>query len=267
MKDDYRTTYYRPMLRKSFEAAVSTFVTREFPFLKGSMIVDLFVKELKKLTDTYYPFPSHLRPGQMLWMAVDKNEKLGYKKPITQTKMKSVVLTILSQKDLIKYLKGIPIEKIRQSVWARCLREANTQGTVLSGMDLATIFKLQPDLVAKGVRAYEKEHHTILPRRGTIHDLGRSVSHKTVICEKKLKENKTTSQIAQETHHTPEAVDRYLKGLQQTTFCRERGMDIRDISFITSMSEGLVKQYIRLAKSLNEEKGNSLKLATKAGKT
>lgn len=267
MKDDYRTTYYRPMLRKTFETAVCNFVTREFPFLRGTMIVNLFVKELKKLVDVYYPSPSHLRPGQMLWMAVDKKERPAYKKPISEMRMKPVLLSILTQEDLIEYLKGVPIENIRQSAWARCLREADAQGAVLSGMDLATIFKVCPDLVAKGVRAYEKEHHTILPRRGTIHDLGRSVSHKTVICEKKLKENKTTSQIAQETHHTPEAVDRYLKGLQQTTFCRERGMDIRDISFITSMSEGLVKQYIRLAKSLNEEKGNSLKLATKAGKT
>ena len=267
MKDDYRTTYYRPMLRKSFEAAVRSFVVREFPFLKGTMIVNLFVKELKKLADTYYPSSSYLRPGEMLWMAVDKNEKLGYKKPITQTKMKPVVLTILNQKDLIKYLKGMPMEKIRQNAWARCLREAYAQGAVLSGMDLATIFKVSAAVVATGLRAYEKEHHTILPRRGTIHDLGRSVSHKTTICRKKLTENKSTSQIAQETHHTPEAVDRYLKGLEQTAFCRKRGMDIKDISFITSMSEGLVKEYIQLAKSLNEEKGNSLKSATKAGKT
>jgi len=255
------------MLRKSFEAAVSTFVVREFPFLKGTMIVNLFVKELKKLADTYYPSSSHLRPGEMLWMAVDKNEKLGYKKSITQTKMKPVILTILSQKDLIKYLKGMPMEKIRQNAWARCLREAYAQGAVLCGMDLATIFKVSAAVVATGVRAYEKEHHCILPRRGTIHDLGRSVSHKATICRKKLTENKTTSQIAQETHHTPEAVDRYLKGLEQITFCRKRGMDTKDISFITSMSEGLVKEYIRLAKSINEGKGNSLKSATKAVKT
>jgi len=39
MKDNYRTTYYRPMLRKTFEAAVSAFVTKEFPFLKGTTIV------------------------------------------------------------------------------------------------------------------------------------------------------------------------------------------------------------------------------------
>jgi len=174
------------MLRKTFEAAVGGFVSREFPFLKGTMVVNLFVQELKKLVDVYYPSPSHLKLGQMPWMAVDKNERSGYKKPITEMRMKPVVLTILAQEDLIRYLKGVPIENIRQSAWARCLREADAQGAVLSGIDLATIFKVNPDLVAKGVRAYEKEHHTILPRRGTIHDLGRSMSHKTTICKRKL---------------------------------------------------------------------------------
>jgi hypothetical protein len=54
------------MLRKTFEAALCTFVTRKFSFLKGTMIVNLIVKELKKLVDNYYPSPSHLKPGQML---------------------------------------------------------------------------------------------------------------------------------------------------------------------------------------------------------
>ena len=267
MKDDYRTTYYRPMLRKTFEAAVCNFVTREFPFLRGTMIVNLFVKELKKLVDVYYPSPSHLKPGQMLWMAVDKKERPGYKKPISEMRMKPVLLSILTQEDLTEYLKGVPTENIRQSAWARCLREADAQGAVLSGMDLATIFKVCPDLVAKAVRAYEKQHRTILPRRGTIHDIGRSVSHKGAICRKKLTEGKTTSQIAQETHHAPEAVDRYLKNLFQVMFCQERGMSAKDTCFVTSMSEGLVREYAKLAEDLQHENEKSLKFATKAEET
>lgn len=267
MKQDYRTTYYRPMLRKTFEAAATHFVTSEFPFLQGTMIVNLFVKELTKLVEKYYPPISHLRPGQMLWIAVDKNEKLGYKKPITETKTRSVILTILAREDILKYLRGVPLDKIQQGAWARLLSEAAKQGAVLSGIDISTIFKLYPDLVFKAIRAYEEEHQTILPRRGTIHDLGPSVSHKTAICRKKLTENKSTSQIAQETHHTSEAVDRYLKGLYQVIFCRERGMSTRDTSFVTSMSEGLVKQYTKLANSLKQDRGNSVKPATDAQKT
>ena len=267
MKQDYRTTYYRPMLRKTFEAAVTHFVTREFPFLRGTMIVNLFVKELKKLVEGYYPPTSYLRPGQMVWVAVGKNEKLGYKKTVTETKIKPLVLTILDREDILKYMDRVPLDEIQQDTWARLLLEADEQGAVLSEIDVSTLFKVYPDLISKGVRVYEREHQTILPRRGTIHDLGRSVSHKAAICRKKITENKSTSQIAQETHHTPEAVDRYLKGLSQVIFCMERGMSIKDTSFITSMNEGLVKQYTKLANSLKPDKIESIKHATNAEKT
>lgn len=259
MKQDWRTTYYRPMMGKSFEAALTQFVTREFPFLQGTMVVSLFVKELRKLIDAYYPPTSYLRPGQMIWLAVDKNEKLGYKKSITETKTKSVVLTVLHPDDISKYLKGVPLDDIRRDAWVRLFQEANEQGAVLSEIDVATIFKVCPTLVSRRIRAYEKEQGTMVPRRGTIHDLGRSVSHKATICRKKLTENKSTSQIAQETHHTPEAVDRYLKGLSQVVFCTDRGMSIKDISFVTSMSNGLVKQYAKLARTLKPDDGDSLK--------
>lgn len=79
MRKDYRTTYYRPML----ESALNEFVTREFPFLKGTMIINLFVKELRKLVESYYSSPLYLKPGQMFWIGVDKNEKIEYKKPMS----------------------------------------------------------------------------------------------------------------------------------------------------------------------------------------
>jgi len=258
VKQDWRTTYYRPMMGKTFEAVLTQFITREFPFLRGTMVVGLFVEELKRLIETYYPPASYLRPGQMIWLAVDKNEKLGYKRSITETKTKPVVLSILHRDDISKYLKGVPMDDIRRDTWMRLFREADEQGVTLSEIDVATIFKVCPTVVSRSIRAYEKKHGTVVPRRGTIHDLGRSVTHKGTICKKKLAENKSTSQIAQETHHTPEAVDRYLKGLSQVVFCTKRGMSTKDTSFVTSMSTGLVKEYAKLAKTLKPHDRDSL---------
>jgi hypothetical protein len=39
------------------------------------------------------------------------------------------------------------------------------------------IMKLAPAIISRYVREYEKEDKTIVPRRGTIHDMGRSISH------------------------------------------------------------------------------------------
>src|SRR5271167_3149570 len=48
------------------------------------------------------------------------------------------------------------------------------------------------------VLSHERETGKLIPRRGTIHDMGRSVSHKAIICSKSLVERKPTSQVAQD---------------------------------------------------------------------
>ena len=56
------------------------------------------------------------------------------------------------------------------------------------------------------VQQYQREQDEILPTRGNIHDIGPGITHKGIIVRKKL-EKKSTSQIARETKHSPEAVD------------------------------------------------------------
>jgi len=263
MKEDYYLRHYRPMLKKTFESSVANFVSKEFPFLQGTMIVNLFVKELKRIVENFYPPTSHLRPGQMLWIGIEEDEKQGYTKSMDQMRTKPIVLTVVNQEDIIKYIKKTSPFEIRKEAIARMLLEAYTQGTVLSEVDLAAIFKVSSNAVSNCITSYEKEHETILPRRGTIHDLGSSLTHKAKICKKKLTENKSTSQIARETHHSPEAVDRYLKDFSKTAFCVKREMSTKDISFITSMSERLVQSYIELANELGKTgKANLVKDST-----
>jgi len=62
-------------------------------------------------------------------------------------------------------------------------------------------------------------------------------------------------------------VDRYLKNLFQVIFCQERGMSTKDTHFVTSMSEGLIREYAKLAEDLQHENEKSLKFATKAEET
>jgi len=84
--------------------------------------------------------------------------------------------------------------------------------------------------VTKHTLKYEKEHDTTLPRRGTIHDMGRSMSHKTTICKKRKVERKSTSLVAQETNHSPEAVDKYTLDLDRVTFCLEKNLSVENAS-------------------------------------
>jgi hypothetical protein len=49
----------------------------------------------------------------------------------------------------------------------------------------------------------------------------------------------------------------YPKRLFKTIFCTETST--KDTSFVTSMSEGPEKQYVKVAESLKLNKGNSIK--------
>ena len=59
-------------------------------------------------------------------------------------------------------------------------------------------------------------------------------------------ERKPTSQVAQETFHSPEAVEYYVQCFRRIQLCRDRGMSIEDIARVTGHSQRLVREYLDL---------------------
>jgi hypothetical protein len=93
---------------------------------------------------------------------------------------------------------------------------------------------------------HERETGEMVPRRGTIHDMGRSVTHKAIICYKRLVEQKPTSQVAQETFHSPEEVEYYVQCLRRIQLCRDTGMSAEEAAQATGRSLSLVQEYLAL---------------------
>ena len=55
--------------------------------------------------------------------------------------------------------------------------------------------------------------------------------------------------MAQETNHSPEAVDRYTLNLDRAAFCLEKNLSIEEASFVTGLSKNLIIEY----KGLDQE--------------
>lgn len=68
-------------------------------------------------------------------------------------------------------------------------------------------------MVSRDIREYQTEK-VVLPYRGTIHDLGRAITHKKMIIGHFLK-NIPTPDISRITDHTEEACDRYIKAYKK----------------------------------------------------
>lgn len=243
----HREREYGPQQGKTFQHTLCAFLLREFPRLGGPWVVEHFVAKMMSLIEEYYLLRDRLQPGQTVWIAVDVDEKPAYRKSMSQTRQTPVIVTLINQEDIAELKQGASYQQILRKAIARVTQQAYQQGGVLSLADLSLLFARSPQMIAKQIKDYERETGQQLPRRGTVHDLGRTLSHKRTICYKAFVEGKTTPTIARETYHTPEAVDRYLLDFARVYLAvQKRKLSPEETAFTIGRPVDLVKQYVTL---------------------
>jgi len=242
---------YGPLEKKTFRNVLSQFFTTEFPQIGGTMIIELVIDKIEELIEQYYPKTERLSMGQMLWFGIDENEKTAYQKSMNKLKIKPIILNLVTDSDIQAFKKNVSLKLIKMNLIARLYQEAKEQGAVLAESDLSVILHQCLATISKRTLDYEEQYQIILPRRGTIHDLGRSVSHKKLICKKRKLEKKSISQISLETNHSSQAVHRYTTDLERIEFCVKKNLSIGDISFVTKLSQSLILEYVDLIDEIN----------------
>lgn len=242
-----RETQYRPQTGKTLREAMRNFIRREFPRLGGPWVIEMFVDKLLQVVERYQIERDKLQPGQTLWPAVALDEAPGYRKAIYATRQVPVVLTLANQDDIAAMRQGSPWTEILQGELVRAMKEAHVQGGLLTTSDLSVLFHHSHSRVAELIRAYETQTGEVVPRRGNLHDMGRTVTHKRIICHKAFLEGKTTDVIARETSHSPEAVDHYLLDFSRVYYATVlKGMSVEEATFAIQRPRSLVEEYVKL---------------------
>jgi hypothetical protein len=242
---------YGPLLAKTFPVALAQWIAQEFPHLGGPKVRDLFVAEVTRLVDRFYPPPERLRPGQTVWLAVDKRDWPHDHRTLAETRLIPVVLTLVAPEDIRALVQGVNRTHVSQQVVVRLHREADAQGGVLAEADTALLLAYSLGRISELIRTYETRTGEVVPRRGTVHDLGPSLTHKALIARKALRECKSTAQVASETCHTAESVDRYLLDLMRCYICLKRAhQSLEQAAFATGLSVRLVAEYAALIDEL-----------------
>lgn len=238
---------YGPMTRKSFSSSLDRFLATECPQMGGPLTRQALVRRIQEIVDEFYPPLQHLRMGQVIWPAVAEGEAHGYGKPIEKTLLKPVVLDLATPDDIAALAGGESVKDRRRTVAIRLFQQAKQQAAVLSETDVVALLYGARTWVSNTVLAWEKTHAAIVPRRGTVHDMGRSVTHKRQICHKVLVEGKSIEQTCRETHHSPDAVTRYVKDYKRILTCLNAGLSPQQTSLATDLSPSLVAEYNNLA--------------------
>lgn len=245
-----RVPAYASCQRKTFHSALCHLLRTEFPGTFGPAVTRLFADRIDELYGHCHPPLSRVKVGQVLWLAVAANERAGRSKRIEDTRLVPVLLDLVTREDIDDACAGGKHRATRRAKITRLFRQAYAQGAVLTEADVGLLLHLGEGAVSAQVRAHEKATSESIPRRGTLHDLGRSVSHKAVICYKRLVEKKPTSQVAEETYHSPEEVEYYVQTLRRVQLCIDNGMSVDEAAHATGHSLFLVIEYAKLINEL-----------------
>lgn len=239
--------------RKTLEASIEYFLEQSCPQLGGSLTIRPVVREIIKLFNHFCPPAERMRMGQIMWYAVDVNERAGYGKSIDKCKLNPVILDVVSLQDVDGLINGVKKRERNKKVIVRLFEQAFEQGGVLTNADVGGIMRLSPVTISKYVREFEKETGKLVPRRGNIHDLGPTLTHKRIICIKCLQEGKTIEVTARETNHSPAAVTRYINDFKRVHTCLKDGWEVEKISYATGLSKSLTNEYIDLINNKRSE--------------
>ncbi len=243
----HREVDYGPQAAKTLRQSLIRFIGQEFPRLGGPWVVELFVDELLRRIDSCYPPGERLQPGQAIWQAVAVDERPGVRKPMSDTRLVPVLITLVNQEDITGLRNGVRRTELLQRAIVRAANDAYAQGGVLTCADLSLLFHQSRSHVARIIDTYEHDTGQVVPRRGNVHDMGGTLTHKAVICRKAYVEGKPTHVIAQETFHSPAAVDRYVLDLARVHFAMvQRGMTAEQTAFAIQRPLRLVHEYMRL---------------------
>lgn len=243
MISTYAQKHYESAHRHLFAAVFDRFLEQNIPLLGGPELRQLLINKIIELFDTYTVANDHLKPGQMLWVAVDKNTRADS----TKVRYRPVVLTMVTADEITALADGkqTPPQQLPATT-ARILKEAYAQEGLLSMRDLALIFKRVPGEMSTIRQRYEKQTSEVLPTPATLQDMGSGITHKTLILKKILIEKKDMAKVRQETNHSQQAIDRYLKSYRRVEMLLDDNKNILYISKVTGLSPYLILQYERI---------------------
>ncbi len=243
---EYLVNTYGPAAQKTFVGALEAFFASEFPQLAGERARRSIVQGIVDMVHRFFPATANLRPGQTTWISVAKDEVSSYGKSIRETRMVPAIISLLAEDEAAQRRDGKRLRDIKREAVARVCLEIDAQGGCVTGSELAIMFKTTSPTVGKYIAQWEAEHGRLLPRRGTIHDMGPTLTHKKEICRLLFIEGKTVSQVVNLTKHSTRAIDRYITNFRQVFTCKTKGLTAQETAHATKLSLRLVKEYHRL---------------------
>ncbi len=179
--------------------------------------------------------------GKIKYICASTNAKHG--KPLGEQELKEVELTLDAGVEDLNVLKESGPKALRQLKVLRLTEEAWGQEGSLTQEDLAWILQVTSRTVRQDIKALQADGNFV-HTRGTDHDIGRNLSHKSRIIELYL-QGDTYDAIIRKSRHSAFSIKRYVCSFGRLLLLLNHGMqDIKEISRLLGQSERLTREYL-----------------------
>jgi len=179
--------------------------------------------------------------GKIKYICASSKAKHG--KPLSEQELMEVELTLDAGIEDLNVVKESGPKALRQLKVLRLTEEAWEQDGSLTQEDLARLLQVTSRTVRQDIKDLQRDGNFI-HTRGTDHDIGRSLSHKSRIIELYLLGH-TYDEIMRKSRHSAFSIKRYVCSFGRLLLLLNHGMqDIKEISRLLGQSERLTQEYL-----------------------
>jgi biotin operon repressor len=175
--------------------------------------------------------------------------KAPHGRPLCQTDMVDVIWTLDAGEEDLQVLKEYGRVALRQARLLRLVDEALDQGGVPTQEDLARVLGVSVRTIRSDIATLKRQGYHVVTR-GQLQGTGRGQTHKVLIVELYLKRY-TYSEIMRRTHHSAQAIKRYLRTFGQVVMLTRKGLNSSEIAYAVGVSERLAQEYLALYQRCN----------------
>ena len=232
---------------------VHKFLT-EYGYDHGPVIARAIVEDILATVERCHP--DRIPPKTVVWLAVRREWK-GQYKGLTVRDLVPVRLRMVADEEIALLMSPMlrreskACRAFNRARYARWCRDAYEQGGVLTLLDLSLISGLSEHYVGELLREYEAQTGQVVPTRGTVHDVGSSVTHKAEVIRRWLR-RESPARIARDMNHSQSAVDRYIADFEKVRLLAQH-IAADDLPAFTGLSKSVVQQYIALLREYESQ--------------
>lgn len=242
-----RQETFSPMRDKTLKNVLRHQFVTEFGYANKVIFAEAMIERILQTVDNFTKPAAMLKTGQMLWMAVPNDGRKHTKKPMRDTPQVPVVLDLVTDDELAALAQGKPYASVRRQRQARLLDQAMTQGGVLAQSDLAAITLRHRRDVSKDIAAFQKGNGRILPYRGSVQDVGSTMTHKVEVI-RLFEAGYLEPEICQklDVSHDLTAVENYVQTYKNVLKLLDNDFSPSDVTGILRISKRLVDTYVEI---------------------